>query len=109
MIKLEIDSFGRIAFYVGLAIAIIAGFFNIGSAGLLVLGLLGLLVGLLNVTGSEVHNFLLATLVLVITGLAVKDLFGGTISNIISAYLAFTAASAFIVALREVYSIQKSK
>lgn len=103
------ENIGRIAFYVGLAISIVAGWVQVGATGLTVLVVLGILVGLLNVTGKETSRFLLATLVLVVSGLALADVFGAIVGSILAAYVAFTAAAALVVALREVYSITKSK
>jgi len=103
------ESIGRIAFYIGLIVSIVAGWVQIGGTGLVVLAVLGLIVGLLNVTGKETNRFLVATLALVVAGVALKDVFGAVVGDILVAYIAFTAASALIVALKEVYSMQKSK
>lgn len=100
------DMLGRIAFYVGLVLSIIAGWMNVEAWWLAVLGLI---VGLLNVTAKENNRFLLATLVLVTAGIALSSVFGDLVGKILIAYIAFTAAAAFIVALKEVYSIQKGK
>jgi hypothetical protein len=97
---------GRIAFYVGLVISIVAGWVQVSAWWLAVLGIV---VGLLNVTAKENSRFLLATLVLVTSGIALGSVFGVLIERILMAYIAFTAAAAFIVALKEVYSMQKSR
>jgi hypothetical protein len=103
------ETFGRIAFYIGLIVSVVAGWVQIGATGLIVLAVLGLVVGFLNVTGKETGRFLLATLALVVAGVALKDVFGAVVGSILVAYIAFTAASALVVALKEVYSIQKTK
>lgn len=103
------ETFGRIAFYIGLVVSVVAGWVQIGTNGLIILAVLGLVVGLLNVTGKETGRFLVATLALVIAGVALKDVFGAVVANILTAYIAFTAASALIVALKEVYSMQKTR
>ena len=103
---MAMDMVGRIAFYVGLVISIIAGWIEVQAMWLAVLGII---VGLLNVTAKENGRFLLATLVLVTTGIALGTVFGETTGRILGAYIAFTAAAAFIVALKEVYSMQKGK
>jgi hypothetical protein len=103
------EMFGRIAFYIGLLVSVVAGWVQIGPNGLIILAVLGLVVGFLNVTGKETGRFLMATLVLVVAGIALKDVFGQVVANILAAYIAFTAASALIVALKEVYSIQRQK
>ncbi len=103
------EMLGRIAFYIGLVVSIVAGWVQIGANGLIILAVLGLVVGLLNVTGKETGRFLLATLALVVAGVALKDVFGAVVANILIAYIAFTAAAALVVALKEVYSMQKTK
>jgi hypothetical protein len=97
---------GRIAFYVGLVISIVAGWVQVSAWWLAVLGIV---VGLLNVTAKENGRFLLATLVLVTSGIALGSVYGVLIERILMAYIAFTAAAAFIVALKEVYSMQRAK
>jgi hypothetical protein len=103
------ENVGRIAFYVGLAIAIIAGWVQVGTTGLVILAALGLVAGFLNVTGKEVDRFLLSTVALVIAAVALKDVFGAVVERILLAFIAFTAAAALVVALKEVYSIQKER
>ena len=103
------DFIGRIAFYVGLVIAIATGFMQVSQTALVVLVVLGIVVGLLNVTSKESSRFLVASLVLMTAGLALSQVFGKTAGAILSTYIAFVAASAFIVALKEVYAIQKDE
>jgi len=98
---------GSLAFYIGLIIAIVAGWVDMGMTGVVVLTVLGIIVGLLNVTGKETSRFLLATLVFIVAGLAMKDIFGDVAARILAAYIAFTAAGGLVVALKEVYDIQK--
>ena len=98
---------GRVAFYIGLAISIVAGWIDVGTTGSLVLVILGFAVGLLNVTGKEASRFLLATLVLLAAGMALGGVFGESVGKALGAYVAFTAGAAIVVALKEVYSIER--
>jgi len=98
---------GRVAFVVGLIISLAAGWMEGSTTTLWVLLGLGVLVGLLNVTGKETGRFLLATLVLLTAGLAMAQLFGPTVAKILTAYITFTGAAGFIVALREVFAIEQ--
>ncbi len=100
---------GRLAFYAGLIVSAVAGWMQIGRTGVMVLAGLGVLVGLLNVTEKESHNFLLATLVLISAGLAMGAIFGGAFQKVMFSFIAFSASAAFIVALKEVYNIEKSR
>ena len=106
------DKIGRIAFIVGVVIAILAGFFTwnwIYAA----LTILGLIVGFLNVGASEVQNFLLATIGLVIISyfgsnmIGSVPLVGDTLGRIYAALLAFVSPAAIIVALKAIYSVAK--
>lgn len=103
---MAMDMIGRIAFYIGLVISILAGWMSVEAWWLAVLGII---VGLLNVTAKENNRFLLAALVFVVTGGALSTIFGAAVANILIAYVAFTASAAFIVALKEVYSMQRAK
>lgn len=103
------EKIGRIAFLVGLVIAVIAGFFDIGALGLTALVLLGVVVGLLNVTGKEVDKFLLGAVALMLVGVSGTTLAIPVITGILNAFIAFVAGAALIVALKEVYAITKAK
>jgi hypothetical protein len=102
---------GRWAFIVGLVISVAAGFIQLDSmlfAGLVVLGVV---VGFLNVTGDEVQKFLLGTVALMLVGTGLGAVMDGipVVAGVLSAFTAFVAGAALIVALKEVYSITKSK
>lgn len=103
------EMIGRMAFYIGLAISVVAGLIELGDNGILVLAVLGLVVGLLNVTGKESHRFLLSTIALIVAGVAIQGIFGNTVDRILVAYIVFTAVSAVVVALKEVWAVQKSR
>ncbi|MBI4176383.1 MAG: hypothetical protein HY518_04200 [Candidatus Aenigmarchaeota archaeon] len=103
---------GSIAFYIGLIIAIIAGFANIGSVGFQALVVLGVIVGILNVTGEEVQHFLLGTVALLLAGAALWNIDWGAVTfvkNVIGAFTAFVAGAALIVGLKIVWTVTKSK
>lgn len=107
---MNLEKVGRIAFYIGLIISVIAGFANVGYMGILALVVLGIIVGALNVTGKEVQKFLLAAVALLLVGLAISTLggiqtVGPVIQAIIDAFLAFVAGAALLVGLREIYEI----
>lgn len=101
-------SIGRWAYLVGLVVSILAGFVVISSAPS-ILFIVGLLVGLLNVSEEESHDFLVAVLSLVVVGLAGSQVFadGGTVSTILANFVAFASASALVVALRTILGTVK--
>ncbi|RJQ21136.1 hypothetical protein C4580_02725 [Candidatus Woesearchaeota archaeon] len=101
------EMIGRLAFLAGLVISVAAGWLALGTTGALVLLVLGLVVGLLNVSGKETGRFLVATIVLIVAGLALREAFGETVARILTAYISFTSAAGLVVAIKEVYSIQR--
>ncbi len=113
------EKIGRIAFIVGLVISVVAGVVNWGPWALPGLAVLGVLVGLLNVTGKEVEKFLASSVALIIAGIAGLTAIGsaGTAltlgfvdaQSILAHFIAFIAGATFIVALKEVFDITKSK
>ena len=69
---------GSWAFLVGIVIAIVAGFWDLNPVVTAALVVLGMIVGILNVTGKETTPFLLATVSLVI----VADFGGRTLAEV---------------------------
>ncbi len=102
---------GSWAFIVGIVISLVAGFWQLGIVLTAVLIVLGLIVGFLNVTGSESTPFLLATVSLVIV-----SSFGGAIlanvslvlQNMLNALIVFVIPATIIVAIKSVYSLAKA-
>ena len=103
---------GSWAFIIGVFLAIIAGimFNSLDKPIVTALIIIGLLVGLLNVTTNETTQFLLATISLVLIAA-----FGGnilkvipTVARILEAILILVIPATVIVALRSVYSLAKN-
>ncbi len=113
---MDMQKIGRYAFLAGLVISVLAGLMpmfgmSIGFYGLVALVVLGVIVGILNVTGKEVQPFLLGTVALMIVGTALGSVLSSVqaVADILSAFVAFVAGAALIVALKEVYAITSSK
>jgi hypothetical protein len=108
---MNMEKIGRWAFIAGLIITVIAGFVNVGEMGLAALVVLGVIVGILNVTGKEVQPFLLGTVALMLVGAGLGSVLSTLpyIPGILSAFVSFVAGAALIVALKEVYAITSSK
>jgi hypothetical protein len=118
-------NYGQIAFLGGLAIAVIVGLLSsLVPAGIMpilmaVLFVLGLAVGLLNISDKEVNSFLLATVALLLAATAwnvslVQSLsllgelgltLAGMVAGFTSALIAFISPAAFIVAILAVYKM----
>ena len=116
---MDLKQFGPWAYIVGVVIAVIAGFVapaNVMAA--LVLGVLGLIVGLLNVSDKEVQLFLVASIAFIVGASSLGGVVAGLLAGaplglgagLVSAlqYLvAFTAPAAAIVGLLALYRISK--
>jgi len=102
---------GSWAFIVGIVISLVAGFWQLGLVLTAVLIVLGLIVGFLNVTGSESTPFLLATVSLVIVsnfGGAVLANVSPVLQNMLNALIVFVIPATIIVAIKSVYSLAKA-
>jgi len=101
-------SVGRWAYLIGLIISILTGFVEIASAPS-ILFIVGLLVGLLNISAEEGHDYLVAVLTLLVVGLAGNQVFadGSTVSTILANFVAFASAAALVVALKTVLGAVK--
>ena len=92
-------------FIIGLVIAIIAPFIGLDLIWLLVL--IGVIVGLLNITAKEVNSFLIATVALVIasSSLQIWTLLTSILDNVVI----LVAPAAIIVAVKAVYALASKK
>lgn len=98
---------GKWAFIAGLVIAVAAGLgFNQPWVGW-VLAVLGLVVGFMNVSGSESFRFLVAAIALIVAANALGGLpfVGGYASNIIAYVITFLSAAVLVVALKSLFEL----
>ena len=93
-------------FIIGLIIAIIAPFIA-GLDLVWLLVLIGVVVGLLNITAKEVNSFLIATVALIIASgsLQIWTLLTDILSNVV----VLVAPAAIIVAVKAVYALASKK
>ena len=110
---------GQWSFVVGAVIALVVGVFASRLSGdtqgwlILLLVVLGLIVGLLNVTEKESTPFLVAAAALLLTGtagdtLAVIPALGSYLSGIVKAIAVFVTPAAIVVALKSIYSLAQA-
>lgn len=102
---------GHWIFLAGIFIAIVAGLVTgINSTVIWVLALLGLIVGLVNVTLRDEVPFLVATTVLLIASgsLNVLPIVGETLGTILSYIVVFVAPAGLVVALKAVYAFARA-
>ncbi len=113
MAKKSADSkIGNYLFLVAIALAIIAGLIpGLQAQAWIswVMVLLGLIVGLLNITAKETTGFLVASIALLGVGNAtILPIFGtGMISGMLDNILALVSPAALLVALKTVYECAK--
>jgi hypothetical protein len=110
---------GPISFYVGLLIALVAALITTAapSPWLYVgLAVIGIVVGLLNVTAKETAPFLLAAIALIITVTGMQSLIQATgvvvplqLSVLAASVTVLVGAGAAIIALLAIYEISKSR
>ena len=99
------------SFFVGLLIAILAGFFRtVVSTEVLVttLVLLGLLVGLFNLTAKETTPFLIACIALMLAGIVNLGLIPGVglyLRSILSNIVVFVVPAAIIVGMKTIWKM----
>jgi small-conductance mechanosensitive channel len=107
---------GLLAFFVGIILAIVGGIGYHDNSGItLTLVIVGILVGVLNITGKEVLPLLIAAIALIVVSLTqgfapLDDLGGqaGTKINDIVAYIAiFITPAAVISAVRAVWALAR--
>ena len=99
---------GHWSFIVGVLLAIIAGLIPQLQTSTVtwILIILGLVIGLLNITAKETTEFLVAVIALLIVGSAgAIPVLGGIILAILANIVALSAPAALIVALKAIYSL----
>ncbi len=109
--KMEIHRVAHYAFFVGLLIAIVAGFFrNVVAPEVLVttLVILGFLVGLFNLTAKETTPFLVASIALMLAGIVNLGLIPGVgiyLRSILSNIVVFVVPGAIIVGMKAIWKL----
>jgi hypothetical protein len=111
MVKKGGNQLGSWAFLVGLIIAVVVGLFGqLGSAWLIALVVIGLLVGLLNIADRETTPFLMSGVVLIIA-----SAFGGDALSrvpyagaIFDALLVLFVPATIVVAIKNVFALARN-
>jgi hypothetical protein len=121
MAKKENKSLGAWAFLIGVIIALIIGLFSV-SLGFLtsyivaILFIIGIIVGILNVSGKESSTYLFAGTALVIVSYAGKgaidylanlSVIGTILNSVLGALLILFVPATIIVALKSLFALTK--
>ncbi|HDJ96498.1 MAG TPA: hypothetical protein ENG45_00300 [Candidatus Aenigmarchaeota archaeon] len=104
---MRIEKIGEWAFLLGVLLAVIFGLYPIGYAGL-ILVILGVIVGLLNISEKETTSFLIAAIALSLPGTITKFgeiQYGDVIVSILANIATFVAPAAVIVALKAIWEL----
>ena len=103
-------SFGAWAFLIGIVLAVIFGFMEMNKTMTMVLFIIGIVVGLLNVTDKEVTPFLMAGAILVIVSALGSDVLSviNWANGILDAILVIFVPATVVVAIKSVFSIAKN-
>ena len=99
------ETLGKWAFIIGLVVAVLAGLFFQPGWALWVLAILGVIVGLLNITAQETRGFLLASIALTLSATALNTIpvIGTALSYVLPFVVAFVAGGMIVVALKELF------
>ncbi len=118
VVKKGISLLGPAAFYIGLLIVLGTAF--IAPSGWLYVGLavLGVIVGLLNITAEQTAPFLLASIAFIVTATGMQGLITTTIgagaipielTRLAANITVFVGSGAMLIALRAIYEMAKSR
>ena len=102
---MKLASIGKWAFIIGLVLAILAGLFFQPGWAIWVLAILGVIVGVINITAEKTGSFLLASIALTLSATALNTLpvFGTAFSYVLPFVVAFVAGATIVVALKELF------
>jgi hypothetical protein len=102
---MKLATVGRWAFIVGLVLAGVVGLFLQVEWVIWVLALLGVIVGLLNVTAEDTQGFLLAAIAFALSATALNTVpfVGAMVGNILGYVAAFVAGAMIVVALKALF------
>ena len=115
---MDLDALGKWAFLIGIVIAVIAGFLTSQLAGyetwiLAILAVLGIIVGLLNVTEKDMVKFMVATIALAgaaattLGALSLLDVVITYVTGVLGNFIIFVSAVAFVVSIKAIIETSK--
>jgi len=102
---MQLATVGKWAFIVGLVLAVVAGLLFQAGWVVWVLAILGVIVGLLNVTQEQTQGFLLAAIAFALSATALNTVpyVGGVVANVLGYVAAFVAGAMIVVALKALF------
>jgi hypothetical protein len=107
---------GPVAFYVGLIVALGAAFVTPSGWLYIALAIIGVIVGLLNITAKETGPFLFSSIAFIIAALGMATLIGMTgvaipqeLIRLAANITVLIGAGAMVISLRAIYELAKAK
>jgi len=118
-VKSMLKMVGPAVFYVGLLVAVVACLIQPTGLIYVALAILGVLVGLANVTAKETGPYLFASVAFIVTALGMQTLISAALPGLLVTYPEFTrlaanitifvGSGAAIIALKAIWGIAKSE
>jgi hypothetical protein len=107
---MDIVKIGKWSFILGLVICVFAGIFLQPDWAIWVLAILGVIVGLLNITAEDTRGFLLSAIALTLSATALNTLpiVGKAFELILPFVVAFVSGAMIVVALKELFQVARS-
>lgn len=105
----NLDLIGKLAFIVGILLVLIGGFAGIPYMAV-ILVILGLVIGLLNITKKEITRLLIAGIGLLLVGTAGLELLpavGVYVINILKNLVALIAPAVLVASVKEIYDVAR--
>jgi hypothetical protein len=107
-----LSKIGFWAFIIGFILAIVSGLISAQNSFIVViLIILGLIIGLLNITGKEITLFLIATIALIVTGHVFTSLtvlgIGKYLDQILGYVATLMAPAAVVAAIKALWAVGK--
>ena len=103
------EQMGKWAFIVGFVICVVAGLVIAQPWMYWVLAVLGLIVGVLNITALETQRFLIASIALMLsaTSIIAIPIIGVAVTAVLYNIVVFISAAVLVVALKSLFEIAK--
>jgi hypothetical protein len=113
VVEKGVSLLGPAAFYIGLLVAIVAAFVTPSGWLYVVLAVIGVIVGLLNVTAKETGPFLFASIAFIVAALGMQQLILVPIPKELLRLAAnitvLVGSGAMLIALRAIYGLAKGE
>ena len=108
---MAMEKLGSWAFVIGLIIAVVMGLVSYaGATTIWILAFLGLVVGLLNVTGEESQHFLIAGIAFIVSASSLARVLPlEVVQNMLGNIVVIVSPATAVVAIKALFDIAKSR